>query len=96
MEKFYPSTVEENTNDGKFWMSWDDFLSEFESLSVCHLDAPTEMERRAVGVFSYGENGNSPNDKDALATEYLDPKKHFQVKLTVKTGGLIKFQLLLG
>merc|ERR1711935_65420 len=97
LEKFgeVSGDLKENTNDGKFWMSWDDFLSEFESLSVCHLDDPSEMERRAVGTFSYGQNGNSPTDKDALAVEYLDPKKHVQVRLTVKTGGLIKFQLLL-
>ena len=77
-------------------MNWDDFLTEFESLSVCHLDNPSEIEKRAVGTFSYGPNGNSPSDKDAMANFYLDPSKHFQIKLNVTKPGLVKFQLLLG
>ena len=87
---------EQEMNDGKFWMSWDDFMTEFESLTVCHLDNPSEHEQRAVGTFVYGQGGNSPANKDEMSNDYLNPEKHFQIKLTVTSPGLIKFQLLLG
>ena len=81
-------------DDGSFWMTWTDFLDEFEHLTVCHLDDGREMEQRAIGQFTYGLN--SPLNKLEMAVEYLNPAKHFQLKLDVRSGGLIKFQLLLG
>ena len=83
----------DENDDGKFWMRWDDFLVEFESLTVCHLDNDAEMEQRAKGTFRYGVN--SPSSKQHMTEHYLDPVFHFQIKLTVTDVGLIKFQLLL-
>ena len=73
----------DDNDDGKFWMAWDDFLVEFESLTVCHLDNDAEMEQRATGTFRYGLN--SPTSKQHMTEHYLDPAFHFQIKLTVTT-----------
>ena len=48
------SDDEDSSDDGKFWMSWDDFLDEFESLTICHLDNDSEAEMRAKGTFRQG------------------------------------------
>ena len=110
MDKLYPdqaprqqnpndsaSSDEEEEDDGKFWMSWEHFLEEFESLTVCHLNNDkAETEHRANGTFTYGPNGNSAQNKDEMASDYLNPAKHFQIRLKVTKAGLIKFQLLLG
>ena len=75
-------------------MTWDDFLDEFENLTVCHLDSEGEMEQRVTGQFIYGVN--SPENLTGFSAVYLNSEKHFQFRLDVETEGLIKFQLLLG
>ena len=75
-------------------MSWDDFLDEFENLTVCHLESQSEMERRVTGQFIYGVN--SPENLAEFSAVYLDSTKHFQFRLDVEKDGLVKFQLLLG
>lgn len=42
-------------DDGRFWMKWNDFIDEFENLSVCHLSQPDsiEYEKRVRGTFRY-------------------------------------------
>ena len=47
------SSSDEEDEDGKFWMSWDDFIQEFECLSVCHLDHDDDQERRVTGTFRF-------------------------------------------
>lgn len=40
-------------DDGSFWMDWEDFVAEFENLTVCHLPDPNDYESRARGIFRY-------------------------------------------
>ena len=42
-----------NTDDGCFWMTWNDFICEFENLAVCHLPEKQDYERRVRGTFRY-------------------------------------------
>ena len=41
------------TDDGCFWMSWSDFLKQFENIAVCHLPTDNFHEIRARGIFRY-------------------------------------------
>ena len=42
-----------NNDDGRFWMTWNDFVAEFENLTVCHLPEQQDYERRVRGTFRY-------------------------------------------
>ena len=44
---------DDDTNDGCFWMTWNDFICEFENLAVCHLPEKQDYERRVRGTFRY-------------------------------------------
>ena len=44
--------IDDEANDGEFWMKWEDFCAEFENLTVCHLDDHHDIEKRLKGLFS--------------------------------------------
>jgi len=91
----------DNDDDGLFFMTWEEFMEEFEQLTVCHLavSSPSSpvFEMRAIGNFSY--NGNDcPSDIQDMCDNYLNPAKSLQFNLTIKQSAKsanIKFQLLM-
>ena len=52
-EKQFDRLKQDFGNDGTFWMNWNEFVKEFENITVCHLPEQTEYEMRARGIFRY-------------------------------------------
>lgn len=84
----------EDKDDGGFWMSFKDWIEEFEMFTLCMLprldpddeDVPNEDEaklrdRRVIGVFEPGIS--SPMDIAEMQSDFMEPGRHVQVSLTV-------------
>lgn len=86
----------ENKDDGGFWMSFQDWVDEFEMFTICMLprldpddeDAGSMAEEealnrdhRVIGTFIPGTN--SPLDITQMQAEFMNPDFHAQIYLSV-------------
>ena len=84
-----------NAADGAFWMSFTDFLTEFEKLDICYVPDETKTNyHRVIGDFAGGEN--APKSVNELSSNFLNPAMTHQVDIIVKEKAQDVFiQLLL-
>jgi hypothetical protein len=84
-------------NDGAFWMSFKDWVDEFEMFTICILpdeDFESDRDHRVIGTFIGGEN--CPLDAAQLQSDFLTPNKTVQMELIVENGDQrVFFQYLL-
>lgn len=84
----------EDKDDGGFWMSFKDWIDEFEMFTICMLprldpddedvvneDEARARDRRVIGVFEPGVN--APVDMEEMQSSFMDPTRHVQVELVV-------------
>jgi len=71
-----------NDDDGCFWMSWEDWTTEFETLDICYMpDEEKGKNHRVIGDFMAG--GNAPTGLSQLSKSYLKPELTHQIEVIV-------------
>ncbi|CAG5104363.1 Oidioi.mRNA.OKI2018_I69.chr1.g1216.t1.cds [Oikopleura dioica] len=87
--------MDQAADDGAFWMTFKDWVDEFEILTICALpgldlededgkitkEEVEERETRVIGTFHPGVN--APSDINHLKKVFLDPEFTIQVEMDV-------------